>query len=150
MVADILRAEKESQNITNREIADKTGIPESTVARILSGQTENPSFSNIADIAAVLGLSLDQITHPAPIKDRPEPAHAEQIATQIAELTKQITELNNRIAYLEFTCEHMQENCHVKDKWNVRMFIYACIITFLFIAFLTIDAMIPNFGLIQR
>ena len=62
MIIDELRQLKEQSNMTNQQIADKSGIPASTIARILSGQTDNPSFQTVSDMVKAMGGSLDQIT----------------------------------------------------------------------------------------
>lgn len=65
MICDELKKLKESRNMTVQDISKKSGVPASTVSRILSGQTETPYFSNIVDmvIAMVIAMegSLDEI-----------------------------------------------------------------------------------------
>ena len=58
---------KEKSGLTNQQIADKSGVPLSTVTRMFSGQTDNPTYRNVADIVLTLGGSLDEmegIEHP--------------------------------------------------------------------------------------
>ncbi len=53
---------KSEQNLTLQQISSASGVPISTVNRILSGQTENPSFRDVAAIVAAMDGSLDAIT----------------------------------------------------------------------------------------
>lgn len=53
---------KSEQNLTLQQISSASGVPLSTVNRILSGQTENPSFRDVAAIVAAMDGSLDAIT----------------------------------------------------------------------------------------
>ena len=46
--------------LTYRQLAELTGVSESTVSRILAGQVE-PKYSDVAAIAKVVGASLDDI-----------------------------------------------------------------------------------------
>ena len=46
--------------LTYRQLAELTGISESTVSRILTGQVD-PKYSDVAAIAKVVGASLDDI-----------------------------------------------------------------------------------------
>lgn len=46
--------------LTYRQLAELTGISESTVSRILAGQVE-PKYSDVAAIAKVVGVSLDDL-----------------------------------------------------------------------------------------
>lgn len=47
--------------MTSKQIADATKIPESTIKRIFSGETDDPYVSTIHRIVVVLGGSLDHI-----------------------------------------------------------------------------------------
>lgn len=61
MISDELKKLKESRNMTVQDISKKSGIPASTVSRILSGQTETPYFSNIVDMVIAMEGSVDEI-----------------------------------------------------------------------------------------
>ena len=61
MIGDELKKLKESRNMTVQDISKKSGIPASTVSRILSGQTETPYFSNIVDMVIAMEGSVDEI-----------------------------------------------------------------------------------------
>lgn len=56
-----LKEMKESAHMTTKELSIKSGIPESTISRILSGQTESPYFSNICDMVVAMGGSVDDL-----------------------------------------------------------------------------------------
>lgn len=56
-----LKELKKAKGITSKQIADATKIPESTIKRIFSGETDDPYVSTIHRIVTVLGGSLDQI-----------------------------------------------------------------------------------------
>ena len=56
-----LKELKKAKGVTCKQIADATKIPESTIKRIFSGDTEDPYVSTIHRIVAFLGGSLDHI-----------------------------------------------------------------------------------------
>jgi len=56
-----LKELKKAKGMTSKQIADATKIPESTIKRIFSGETDDPYVSTIHRIVTVLGGSLDQI-----------------------------------------------------------------------------------------
>ena len=56
-----LKELKKAKGMTSKQIADATKIPESTIKRIFSGDTEDPYVSTIHRIVTVLGGSLDHI-----------------------------------------------------------------------------------------
>ena len=56
-----LKELKKNKKMTTKQIADATKIPESTLKRIFSGETEDPYVSTIHRIVTVLGGSLDHI-----------------------------------------------------------------------------------------
>lgn len=48
-------------DMTIDELADKSGVPKNTVAKILSGITTDPRISSLKSIAHALGLTLDDL-----------------------------------------------------------------------------------------
>lgn len=61
-IVETLKNMKSEQNLTLQQISSASGVPVSTVNRILSGQTENPSFRDVAAIVAAMDGSLDAMT----------------------------------------------------------------------------------------
>ena len=58
-----IREAKDAQDLTNEDIAEMTGINETTISRILSGAGKRPSFDAIITIAASLHISVDKILY---------------------------------------------------------------------------------------
>lgn len=58
---DRLRVIKADSNMTTREIADKSKIPEPTLEKIFSGQTKNPGVNTIQALVHALGKTLDDL-----------------------------------------------------------------------------------------
>ena len=56
-----LKELKKKANLSSKQIADKTNLPERTVVRIFSGETDNPYVDTLHRIVSVLGGSLDDI-----------------------------------------------------------------------------------------
>lgn len=56
-----LKEMKESAHMSTKELSKKSGVPEATISRILSGQTENPCFYNVCDIVVALGGSVYEL-----------------------------------------------------------------------------------------
>ena len=56
-----LKELKKAKGMTTKQIAEATKIPESTIKRIFSGETDDPYVSTIHRIVTVLGGSLDHI-----------------------------------------------------------------------------------------
>ena len=56
-----LKELKKSKGMTTKQIADATKMPEGTIKRIFSGDTEDPYVTTIHRIVTVLGGSLDHV-----------------------------------------------------------------------------------------
>lgn len=56
-----LKELKKKTGMTSKQIAEETKLPERTVVRIFSGDTDNPYVDTIHRIVSVLGGSLDSI-----------------------------------------------------------------------------------------
>ena len=52
---------KTKTGMTSKQIAEKTNLPERTIKRIFSGDTDNPYVDTLHRIVTVLGGSLDEI-----------------------------------------------------------------------------------------
>ena len=61
MWLDNLKELKKSRGMSTKQIAEQTNLPERTVARILSGETDAPRVDTLRRIVAVLGGSLDDL-----------------------------------------------------------------------------------------
>ena len=54
-IIDRLKALKVKSGMTSQQIAEKSGLPESTVTRIFSGKTPNPTIASIIQMAKAMG-----------------------------------------------------------------------------------------------
>lgn len=61
MWLDNLKELKNEKGMSAKQIAEKTKLPERTVSRIFSGDTDNPYVDTLHRIVTVLGGSLDDI-----------------------------------------------------------------------------------------
>ena len=62
MKTEDLKKMKDECGFTTREISKLSGVPESTISRIFSGQTDNPSFDAVCAVVQAMGGSLDTLT----------------------------------------------------------------------------------------
>lgn len=61
MWLDNLKELKKRTGMTTKQIADKTKLPERTISRILSGETDHPRVDTVHLIVTSLGGSLNDI-----------------------------------------------------------------------------------------
>ena len=61
MIYKGLRELKEKSGMSVQQIAAKSGVPASTISRILSGQTDSPGIQTIVDLVRAMGGSLDEV-----------------------------------------------------------------------------------------
>ena len=120
MLATQLKLLKEKRGLTNQQLADLSGVPAGTVNRILSGQTDNPSFQTICDLVLAMDGSLDEL---AGIEKAPEGPEAKARASQDL-------------------IEH-------KNRWIHRLFVLACLLGSIFIFLVIFDLMNPALGFVR-
>ena len=58
---DNLKELKKLKGMSSKQIAEKTNLPERTITRIFSGETDNPYIDTLHRIVVALGGSLDDI-----------------------------------------------------------------------------------------
>ena len=61
---EYLRQLKKKSHMTNQQIAEKSNIPESTVARIFSGKTPNPTMTTVVAMTRAMGGSPADLLEP--------------------------------------------------------------------------------------
>lgn len=57
-VLDDIRAERARQNMSNVELAERSGASEPTVSKLISGKADNPTLTTVVDMADALGLEV--------------------------------------------------------------------------------------------
>lgn len=60
-IVDRLRALKVKSGLTAQQIAEKSKLPESTITRILSGKTSNPTIASVIQMAKAMGGTATDI-----------------------------------------------------------------------------------------
>ena len=128
MLSTQLKLLKEKRKLTNQQLSDLSGVPVGTINRILSGQTDNPSFQTVCDIVIALDGSLDELAGIRPKKDNE--AENAKYTPEIEAIYKQMI--------------------HSKDKWIFRLFVFSCVIVAFIVFLLIFDLLNPNIGFFRR
>ena len=89
-----IREAKEAQDLTNEDIAEMTGMNETTVSRVISGSGKRPSFDTLVTMAAALHISVDRILY-ALLPDAEITPKVETVAENFANLIKVKDDLIN-------------------------------------------------------
>ena len=101
MWLDNLKELKKKTGMSAKQIADKTKLPERTVNRIFSGDTDNPYVDTLHRIVTVLGGSLDDI-----LAD-----------TKVVVATESLVEVKENANVIEAERDlYIAENAILKDK----------------------------------
>ena len=58
-IVERLKSKKAEMGVTNAWIEKMSGVPESTVTKVLNGTNKSPTIATIGPIAAALGVSID-------------------------------------------------------------------------------------------
>ena len=128
MLSTQLKLLKEKRKLTNQQLSDLSGVPVGTINRILSGQTDNPSFQTVCDIVIALDGSLDELAGIRPKRD---------------------SEAENA-KYPPETEAIYKQMIHSKDKWIFRLFVFSCVMVAFIMFLLIFDLLNPNIGFFRR
>lgn len=126
MNLDYLISLKDKSGMTNEQIANASGVPESTVTRIFNGKTDNPYFQTIVDIVKALNGSVDEM---------------EGIETKGE--VKVSTEGESKLIQL------YREIIQNKDRWIKFLVTLLVIVIFIFILLFAYDILNPTVGWFQ-
>ena len=127
-----LKELKKTSGMSSKQIAEKTKLPERTVIRIFSGETDNPYVDTLLRIVNVLGGSLDDIladtksvlsnTDLQTLREEHERLTNEVTALQ-AEITRlkgEMAEAATEITLLRLKLEHKEELLALHNYYNNR------------------------------
>lgn len=136
MNIDYLNELKEKLSITNDQLAQMSGVPESTVSRILNGTTDNPNFQTIVDIVRTLKGSIDvmeDLCHTA--ESVPKETESKKTAEK-----EEVQKARAEIFHAAIA---------VKNRW-IRFLVglLVCVLSFVLIM-IAYDLLHPNKGWIQ-
>lgn len=108
MWLDNLKELKKANGMSVKQIAEQTSLPERTVTRIFSGDTDNPYVDTLHRIVTVLGGSLDSIL--ADTKVVVGGTNLITLQSDIDKLNGDIDRINGELALAS------AENAVLKDK----------------------------------
>lgn len=131
-----LKMIKEEKDITNLEIAKLSNIPLATVTRIFNGNTPNPTFETISQIAIALGASLDEIIG---LKQPDETPISSPIETTLNSYIELLKIKDDRISELKDEKEKERREKH----WVAGALVVFVVFV---LTILTIDIMNGHFG----
>ena len=130
MWLDNLKELKKSKGMSSKQIAEATHLPERTVIRIFSGDTDNPYVDTLHRIVSVLGGSLDSILADTKVvvgdstlaalqedNDRLNSENALLLA-ELATLKDKICALNSENELLRLKLAHKEEIISLHNYYN--------------------------------
>ncbi len=100
MNIDYLLKLKAESNLTNEQIAQLSGIPESTLARIFNGRTDNPYFQTIVDLVRAMKGSVDEMEDLRPLQKDANTAENTTVDNKLITLYREI--INNKERWIRF------------------------------------------------
>ena len=100
MNIDYLRKLKAESNLTNEHLAQLSGIPESTLARIFNGRTDNPYFQTIVDLVRAMKGSVDEMEDLRSLQKDANTAENAAVDKKLITLYREI--INNKERLIRF------------------------------------------------
>lgn len=158
VILDELQWMKERSKLSNQQIADLSGVPLTTVQRVLSGSVKNPGYDTVSAIRSVLEKHLPHDEPPA----FPSvcPLRFEGLATS-DDIVQLRTQYHDTLARIEaqfssalaskdeqFQKERDEHADRIKSKerWLVRISIVCCALILFIMTVLIVDLANPTIG----
>ena len=129
MEVEYIKSLKQAKNLKVKDLAEMTGIPESTINNFLSRKTESPSFSMMSKLCIAVGGSLDEMIGLKEIVEKKaEEQSSKELLSSITDIYKeQIEDLKER------------NNDLKEDKKNLtkeKLCLYGIIVALIFLEFI--------------
>jgi transcriptional regulator with XRE-family HTH domain len=122
---EYIKSLKEAKKLKVKDLAEMTGIPESTINNFLSRKTESPSFSMMSKLCIAVGGSLDEMIGLKEIVEKKaEEQSSKELLSSITDIYKeQIEDLKERNSDLKEDKKYL-----TKEKFCLYGIIVALII----------------------
>ena len=120
-------------NPSNKKIAEDANLPERTIARIFSGDTNNPYVSTLDQIVKALGSSLDEVfvdtkvvvgtEKLAILQEKLDVVNAENdiLVAENTILKDKVANLTAELDLLKIKLEHKDEIINLHNYYNKRL-----------------------------
>lgn len=124
-----LRQAKSASGMTLEQIADETGVSNSVITKLFSGNAANPTLTAVAPVCKLLGVSLDSLfglSHP----------------------DGSYSELQNELDYCKRTLADRDKQ--IKQARRLQYFLFAfALLVLAILAYIICDALHPAWGLFR-
>lgn len=137
-IVERLKAKKAEMGVTNAWIEEKSGVPESTVTKVLNGTNKSPTIATIGPIAAALGVSIDAgviVSTEDTRTDRPIVPEDIYLKMLIASYDRQL--------------ENAEARIRRKNKWILAFAVTFALMFILLLLVMLYDATRPDIGWFQ-
>ena len=147
-ISAYLNAMKDKNNLTQRQLADMTGIPVGTLPRYFGALDDDAAnFEVVRKLVVAMHGSLDELAGiPLRQAEHDESAYKEVVAG----LEARLDEKNDRIRHRAELLDDEQQRSERETRRANRATLIACIIGALFVLLVFIDALLPTRGWILR
>ncbi len=141
MIKEYLKYLKTNGNYSWHDISSLSGLPEVTIRKIFSGETEDPRFETVVRLVSAMGGSLDKINAIKEI-DQVEVSEDSQMKALVA--VKEVYE--ERIKDIKASSE---EHLNSLKKDKKIMMIIICVLSVFLICALLLDLFIDTIGWVR-
>lgn len=149
-IQDVCRERRKALGMSSQELAERSGIPLSTVNNFFAAASKLPSAATAGAICAILGVSMDAVYG---IKEPPDAALTRQLEREREEYAQQLAHEREKNALLLDTIDAQQRTISnlQRSVRNLRSIIFALlvILTLVFIYGITLDILNPGMGLFR-
>lgn len=113
MYVDYIKERAKAKNLTVKDLAKMTEIPESTISNYFSRKTESPAFDTVSKLCIALEISIDEMVGIKQPEKKEAQAPQEYFANIVNSYKEQLAERKERIVDLK------------SDKANQNKIIFA-------------------------
>lgn len=136
-VVERLKEKKAEMGVTNAWIEEKSGVPESTVTKVLNGTNKSPTIATLGPIAAALGVSIDAGVIVSEETGGTKPCVPSDIYLQML------------IASYDRQLENAEVRIRRKNKWILAFAVTFALMFVLLLLVMLYDATKPDIGWFQ-
>lgn len=141
---DAIRAARARSGLTNEELAERSGVPYSTICKVQSG-LQNVTIPQAAALCATLGITLDDIVR---LSDVPPSGSDGELTQQIHDLQLERADRAGDLRVLQMQVEILTAQLHSYRHVLFSLLGLCVLLSLSLVVYLIMDANIPNAGFI--
>lgn len=112
---------KKEKSMSTKTLAERSGISEETINRMLHGKTDDPRITTLSDLCGALGVEMWEIFYPHDAQFIFAQAENDALKTEVASLITENISLKNKIETLREKIDDLKDEIIIAQRNYIEL-----------------------------